>query len=118
MQPKPTGAMVAGPRPTGRGERGVDSAMFMVQQPYPMAPVCAAGAAVAALRYHPRQPGNCRFPQAKDDGHFAMIIDCHGHYTTAPQSLTEFRDAQKAALKDPAQTPSRESLRISDDQIR
>ena len=47
-----------------------------------------------------------------------MIIDCHGHYTTAPQSLTDFRDAQIAALKDPAQTPSRASLKISDDQIR
>ena len=32
-----------------------------------------------------------------------MIIDCHGHYTTAPSALQEFRDAQIAALKDPAQ---------------
>ena len=47
-----------------------------------------------------------------------MIIDCHGHYTTAPAELTTFREAQIAALKDPAQTPSRASLRISDDQIR
>jgi 4-oxalmesaconate hydratase len=47
-----------------------------------------------------------------------MIIDCHGHYTTAPADLTTFRDAQIAALKDPAQTPSRASLRIGDDQIR
>jgi len=47
-----------------------------------------------------------------------MIIDCHGHYTTAPGELQKFRDAQIAALKDPAQTPSRESLKISDDQIR
>jgi 4-oxalmesaconate hydratase len=47
-----------------------------------------------------------------------MIIDCHGHYTTAPRALTDFRDAQIAALKDPAQTPSRASLKISDDQIR
>jgi 4-oxalmesaconate hydratase len=47
-----------------------------------------------------------------------MIIDCHGHYTTAPADLTGFRDAQIAALKDPAQTPSRASLRIGDDQIR
>jgi 4-oxalmesaconate hydratase len=23
-----------------------------------------------------------------------MIIDCHGHYTTAPQQLNDFRDAQ------------------------
>jgi 4-oxalmesaconate hydratase len=47
-----------------------------------------------------------------------MIIDCHGHYTTAPADLTAFREAQVAALKDPAQTPSRASLRIGDDQIR
>jgi 4-oxalmesaconate hydratase len=47
-----------------------------------------------------------------------MIIDCHGHYTTAPGDLQKFRAAQIAGLKDPAQTPSRESLKISDDQIR
>jgi 4-oxalmesaconate hydratase len=47
-----------------------------------------------------------------------MIIDCHGHYTTAPGDLQKFRDAQIAGLQDPAQTPSRESLKISDDQIR
>lgn len=47
-----------------------------------------------------------------------MIIDCHGHYTTAPGDLQKFRDAQIAGLKDPAQTPSPESLTISDDQIR
>jgi 4-oxalmesaconate hydratase len=47
-----------------------------------------------------------------------VIIDCHGHYTTAPTPLQTFRDAQIAALQDPAQTPSRESLRIGDDQIR
>ena len=47
-----------------------------------------------------------------------MIIDCHGHYTTAPAPLQTFRDQQIATLKDPAQTPSRESMKISDDQIR
>ena len=26
-----------------------------------------------------------------------MIIDCHGHYTTAPGELQAFRDAQVAA---------------------
>jgi hypothetical protein len=31
-----------------------------------------------------------------------MIIDCHGHYTTAPAALQGFRDAQLARLKDPA----------------
>ncbi|MBS0420925.1 MAG: amidohydrolase [Proteobacteria bacterium] len=47
-----------------------------------------------------------------------MIIDCHGHYTTAPGELQKFRDAQIAGLTDPAQTPSPASLKISDDQIR
>jgi 4-oxalmesaconate hydratase len=47
-----------------------------------------------------------------------MIIDCHGHYTTAPAELQKYRDAQIAGLKDPAQLPSRASLKISDDQIR
>jgi 4-oxalmesaconate hydratase len=47
-----------------------------------------------------------------------MIIDCHGHYTTAPGELQKFRDAQIAGLKDPALRPSPDQLRISDDQIR
>jgi 4-oxalmesaconate hydratase len=47
-----------------------------------------------------------------------MIIDCHGHYTTAPRTLAEFRDRQIAALGDPAKAPGRESLSISDDAIR
>jgi 4-oxalmesaconate hydratase len=47
-----------------------------------------------------------------------MIIDCHGHYTTAPGELQVFRDAQIAALKDPSTAPSLGSPRISDEQIR
>src|ERR1700716_420354 len=47
-----------------------------------------------------------------------MIIDCHGHYTTAPAELQRFRDAQLAALKDPALTPTAAKVSISDDQIR
>ncbi|HEY9445860.1 MAG TPA: amidohydrolase family protein [Burkholderiales bacterium] len=47
-----------------------------------------------------------------------MIIDCHGHYTTAPKDLEAFRRQQIAALQDPAQNPSRASLAISDDQLR
>jgi 4-oxalmesaconate hydratase len=47
-----------------------------------------------------------------------MIIDCHGHYTTAPGELQKFRDAQIAGLKDPALTPAVSNLHISDDQIR
>jgi 4-oxalmesaconate hydratase len=47
-----------------------------------------------------------------------MIIDCHGHYTTAPKALQDYRDAQIAALKDPAQPPYDAEINISDDQIR
>jgi 4-oxalmesaconate hydratase len=47
-----------------------------------------------------------------------MIIDCHGHYTTAPKALQDYRDAQVAALKDPAQPPYDGKISITDDQIR
>jgi 4-oxalmesaconate hydratase len=47
-----------------------------------------------------------------------MIIDCHGHYTTAPKDLQDYRDAQIAGLKDPSHVPSKGKLNISDDQIR
>ena len=47
-----------------------------------------------------------------------MIIDCHGHYTTAPKELEAYRQRQIAGLSDPAHVPSKGSLGISDDQIR
>ena len=47
-----------------------------------------------------------------------MIIDCHGHYTTEPQKLHDFRKAQIAGIKDPGQKPSRGALKISDDELR
>jgi 4-oxalmesaconate hydratase len=47
-----------------------------------------------------------------------MIIDCHGHYTTEPGQLHDFRKRQIAALHDPTQRPSPASLRISDDELR
>src|SRR6202140_4650284 len=46
-----------------------------------------------------------------------MIIDCHGHYTTAPAELHTFRDAQLAALKSPL-AAAVEMGRISEEQIR
>jgi len=46
-----------------------------------------------------------------------MIIDCHGHYTTVPAAQQEFRDAQLAALADPA-VPAPAPAMISDDAIR
>tara|TARA_R100001143_G_scaffold63162_2_gene68777 strand:+ start:3386 stop:4399 length:1014 start_codon:yes stop_codon:yes gene_type:complete len=48
-----------------------------------------------------------------------MIIDCHGHYTTAPEALGEYREAQKAALqKDPQHVGEKGEINISDDEIR
>ena len=47
-----------------------------------------------------------------------MIIDCHGHYTTAPRALEAWRNRQIAGLQDPAQTPRVADLRISDDELR
>jgi len=32
----------------------------------------------------------------------SLIIDCHGHQTLVPQAHLEFREAQKARLKDPS----------------
>ena len=46
-----------------------------------------------------------------------MVIDCHGHYTTAPKELQTFRDLQIAALKD-ASAPAPALASISDDQLR
>jgi 4-oxalmesaconate hydratase len=40
-----------------------------------------------------------------------MIVDCHGHYTTAPQALWDWRKEQVAG-RDPG------ALKISDDEIR
>lgn len=48
-----------------------------------------------------------------------MIIDCHGHYTTAPSALGDYRDAQRAAVaRDPEHPGSKGVVAISDDEIR
>lgn len=47
-----------------------------------------------------------------------MIIDCHGHYTTAPAALQTFRDRQLAALRNGSTIPAKSELSISDDQLR
>ena len=46
-----------------------------------------------------------------------LIIDCHGHYTTAPIGLQQFRDAQLVRITEPSLPPPF-SPRISDDEIR
>ncbi|MGW0334687.1 amidohydrolase family protein [Streptomyces sp. NPDC003011] len=47
-----------------------------------------------------------------------MIIDCHGHYTTAPPALEAWRTRQIASLTDPSAAPARADLRIGDDELR
>jgi 4-oxalmesaconate hydratase len=47
-----------------------------------------------------------------------MIIDCHGHYTTAPRSLEEWRNRQIASVGDPARAPRAGELAIADDELR
>jgi len=46
-----------------------------------------------------------------------VIIDVHGHYTTAPGELAAFRDAQLARLENPG-AASAALAAISDDQVR
>jgi len=45
-----------------------------------------------------------------------LVIDCHGHYTTAPEPHNQWREAQKAAFK--AGEPAPAYPEISDDLIR
>ncbi|HLH78419.1 MAG TPA: amidohydrolase family protein [Candidatus Binataceae bacterium] len=48
-----------------------------------------------------------------------MIIDCHGHYTTAPAELDNWRKQQLAAFEqNPGATPKMGKLAISDAQLR
>ena len=47
-----------------------------------------------------------------------MIIDVHGHYTTAPKALENWRNQQIAGIKDPALMPKVADLKISDDELR
>ena len=47
-----------------------------------------------------------------------MIIDCHGHYTTAPKALERWRHQQIAGIQDSALMPKASELKISDDELR
>ena len=47
-----------------------------------------------------------------------MIIDVHGHYTTAPKALEDWRNQQIAGIKDPSAKPKARDLKISDDELR
>lgn len=47
-----------------------------------------------------------------------MIIDCHGHYTTAPEALGNWRKRQIEGLSDPGRALPVSALKISDDELR
>jgi 4-oxalmesaconate hydratase len=47
-----------------------------------------------------------------------MIIDCHGHYTTAPKELAAFRQKQIDGLSEASAARTKPRLDIADDQIR
>jgi len=48
-----------------------------------------------------------------------MIIDCHGHYTTTPSQVGEYREKQKEAVaRDPDFIGEKGKISISDDEIR
>ena len=47
-----------------------------------------------------------------------MIIDCHGHYTTAPKALEDWRNRQIAGIRDPQAKPHVSELKISDEELR
>ncbi|WP_240327532.1 amidohydrolase family protein [Burkholderia sp. IDO3] len=46
-----------------------------------------------------------------------MIIDIHGHYTTAPKALEAWRNRQVAALGSPSEQPKVAELNIGDDEL-
>lgn len=47
-----------------------------------------------------------------------MIIDVHGHYTTAPKALENWRNLQIANLNSLTNQPKASDLKISDDELR
>jgi 4-oxalmesaconate hydratase len=70
-----------------------------------------AGAALATAR----APA---WAQAPASGGRFKVFDVHGHFTTAPKGLRDFRAAQIAALTDPSKAPSKTLLNFSDDEVR
>jgi 4-oxalmesaconate hydratase len=46
-----------------------------------------------------------------------LVIDCHGHYTTEPKEVLDWRKRQIAAIGDASQMPSVDELDVSDDAL-
>lgn len=47
-----------------------------------------------------------------------VITNCHGHFTTAPPQLTQWREQQVAAIGAPEDAPDPDDLVITDDDLR
>ncbi|MBB6255254.1 amidohydrolase family protein [Nitrospirillum iridis] len=47
-----------------------------------------------------------------------MIIDCHGHFTTVPQSFRDWRSRQVESADDPLNAPQVSEAVVTDEQIR
>jgi 4-oxalmesaconate hydratase len=47
-----------------------------------------------------------------------MIIDCHGHFTTAPAQVAKFRADQIAEFQRTGKAPNLAPPAVSDDEIR
>lgn len=48
----------------------------------------------------------------------SLVIDCHGHYTTAPEALNKWREEQIQSIKTGSTAPRVSDLKISDEDIR
>src|SRR5215218_4556526 len=75
-------------------------------------PSCASGRTISAAVHYSPPSRRTRARRAQ------VIIDCHGHYTTAPKALEEWRNRQIAGIKDPSARPRVSELAMSDDDIR
>jgi 4-oxalmesaconate hydratase len=47
-----------------------------------------------------------------------LIIDIHGHYTTAPKALENWRKKQIESIKTPSEKPKPSALKITDDELK
>ena len=78
-------------------------------------PESSAASCLPTMALLDRSISDGRRPMAQ----IAMIIDCHGHYTTAPKALQSLsRRADRGAEGSVARRRRKASVNISDDQIR
>lgn len=77
-----------------------------------------AFAAAAAFGAGPAMAQQAAAPGPAPVRYSGLVIDCHGHYTTEPAAMMDWRKRQIAALNDPSQSPSPSDLKVSDDEVR